>query len=101
MNPLTLRFEAGEVEGEGQDCIGPFTFAGIYTDAGEVRLVKQYLGQHAVHYHGSLDEEGSVVGRWSVGPDWSGPFALMPMAEAVQGMAVATATSAEVSAPWK
>jgi hypothetical protein len=42
MEPLMLKFAGGQVEGEGQDCVGRFTFAGEYTDAGGVSMVKQY-----------------------------------------------------------
>jgi hypothetical protein len=79
MDPLTLRFEGGRVEGEGRDCIGRFTFAGSYTNDGKVRLVKRYVGAHAVRYDGEADGEGAIVGRWSTGPDWFGPFALTPV----------------------
>ena len=27
-------------------------------------------------YLGSYDGEGTITGRWSIGPSWSGPFAL-------------------------
>lgn len=90
MEPLTLRFTDGHVEGEGQDCIGQFTFAGTYTDAGELSMVKQYTGGHAVQYNGRVEGEGEVVGRWSVGPDWFGPFALMPRIANVEQLPIAT-----------
>jgi hypothetical protein len=78
MEPLTLRFSEGRVEGEGQDCIGRFTFSGTYGADGEVSMVKQYIGQHAVRYEGRVDGEGAVVGTWTIGPAWFGPFALLP-----------------------
>jgi hypothetical protein len=90
MEPLTLRFTNGCVEGEGRDCIGQFAFAGTYTDAGELSMVKQYTGGHAVRYTGRVEGEGEVVGRWSVGPDWSGPFALRPIIADVGQLPIAT-----------
>ncbi len=79
MSPLTLRFAAGRVSGEGRDAVGPFTFDGEYDETtGAVRLVKQYLGKHAVLYVGHPDGEGSIAGTWSIGRFGSGPFLLRP-----------------------
>ena len=79
MRGLTLRFDSGRIDGDGDDIIGPFTFAGTYDDAGAVTLVKQYVGRHDVLYHGAYDGEGSIIGRWSISTLWSGPFALAPV----------------------
>ena len=68
MEPLVLRFTNGRVEGEGQDCIGPFTFAGTYTDVG-LTMLKRYVGGHSVRYDGRVEGEGEVVGRWSFSPE--------------------------------
>jgi hypothetical protein len=94
MEPLALRFADGRVEGEGQDCIGSFTFAGTYTDAGELSMVKQYTGGHAVRYEGRVDGEGEVVGQWSVSSDWFGPFALKPIIADVGQLPIATIPAA-------
>jgi hypothetical protein len=77
MRDLTLRFAEGVVEGEGRDVIGRFTFRGNYDDRGAVRMVKQYLGRHAVLYQGIYDGEGTIFGQWSIG-ELRGPFALSP-----------------------
>ncbi len=82
MEPLELRFDDGRVEGEGSDCIGRFTFAGTQS-GGVVRLVKQYIGKHSVNYLGRVDGEGVIVGQWTIGQEWSGPFALIPLIETV------------------
>jgi hypothetical protein len=79
MNELVLRFADGKVRGQGRDCIGRFTFQGRYDDRGSVTLVKQYLGRHQVLYQGTYDGEGTLFGRWSIGEEWSGPFALSPV----------------------
>ncbi|QJW94079.1 hypothetical protein [Frigoriglobus tundricola] len=80
MEPLTLRFAAGAVTGDGRDVVGPFTFFGEYDEAtGEVRMAKQYLGKHCVLYVGRPDGEGSIQGTWSIGPFGSGPFLLRPV----------------------
>ncbi len=79
MEPLELRFENGRIEGEGRDCVGPFTFSGQYTENGAVVLVKQYLERHAVMYQGQHDGEGTIFGQWSIGEYYSGNFALTPL----------------------
>jgi hypothetical protein len=79
MHNLVLRFAEGTIEGEGRDCIGPFTFCGTYDEHGSVRLVKQYIGGHRVLYQGTYDCEGTIFGRWSIDTVWSGPFAMTPV----------------------
>jgi hypothetical protein len=79
MGPLVLRFRDGEIEGEGRDVIGPFTFTGRYDDHGAIRMVKQYLGRHQVLYRGTYDGEGTIFGEWSIPPFSSGAFALSPV----------------------
>lgn len=79
MGPLVLRFADGRIEGEGRDVIGPFVFEGEYDAQGAIRMVKQYLGRHQVIYTGTYDGEGTIFGRWSIPPFWSGPFALSPV----------------------
>ena len=61
MTAFLLRFEAGEVSGEGRDVVGPFQFTGAYdTRTGTVALMKQYLGKHRVVYRGQPDGEGCI-----------------------------------------
>lgn len=79
MRELVLRFADDEVTGEGRDCIGPFTFRGQCDAAGAVTLVKQYIDRHQVMYRGLHDGEGTIFGRWSIGPFSSGTFALAPV----------------------
>src|SRR5262249_28824330 len=76
MYNLTLRFEDGAIEGEGEDCIGAFTFHGFHDTQGHVSMVKQYLGKHRVEYVGTYDGEGTIFGTWFIPPVWTGPFAL-------------------------
>ncbi len=78
MEPLTLQFAAGRVRGEGVDCIGPFTFAGTYSDDGVVQMTKQYIGRHWVRYEGRVEGEGAIVGRWFIPPVSSGAFGFSP-----------------------
>jgi hypothetical protein len=78
MDDLTLHFNGAAVTGEGVDCVGAFTFEGECSDDGTVRLVKQYVGRHAVLYEGVHDGEGTILGRWVIDPYWSGAFALSP-----------------------
>jgi hypothetical protein len=78
MHDLELHFADGVVRGRGRDIIGRFTFQGTYDNQGGVLMTKQYLGRHTVLYHGQYDGEGTIFGRWSIGTEWSGPFALAP-----------------------
>src|SRR5262245_40832543 len=65
MGPLVLRFHDGQIDGEGRDIIGPFTFTGEYEENGVIRMVKQYHGKrtHQVFYHGTYDGEGTIFGE--------------------------------------
>ena len=73
---LTLRLGDGLIDGEGDDCIGPFTFQGHYDSRGKVVMVKQYIGKHSLIYEGDYDGEGTIFGQWSYSPLWTGAFAL-------------------------
>jgi hypothetical protein len=80
MTPFFLHFAEGRVEGKGKDIVGRFVFTGEYdTSTGQVRLVKQYLGRHRVLYVGQPDGEGSILGKWYIGPHHEGPFMMRPM----------------------
>src|SRR5262249_17501060 len=68
MTAFALRFDRGVITGEGRDMVGRFVFSGNYDEStGAVRMVKQYLGKHAVLYVGHPDGEGSIQGTWSIG----------------------------------
>lgn len=86
MTEFQLRFEAGEIEGEGRDVIGPFTFEGAYdVKTGEVVMKKHYIERHDVFYRGRPDGEGCITGTWRIGEDWSGPFLLRPVVRRPRG----------------
>ena len=86
MTPFTLQFAAGRVTGEGRDVVGRFTFSGEYDEAtGAVRLVKQYVGKHAVLYVGQPDGEGSIQGTWTISKYETGPFLLRPRVQKPRG----------------
>src|SRR5438445_909458 len=75
MTAFSLRFEAGEVSGEGRDVVGPFTFTGAYDiRTGTLAMVKQYRGKHRVAYRGQPDGEGCIAGTWTIGDALSGSF---------------------------
>lgn len=78
MEDLLLSFADGRIQGTGRDCIGLFTFAGDYNAQGAIRILKQYVGRHAVLYHGQYDGEGTIHGVWTVEGIVYGPFALTP-----------------------
>lgn len=79
MEDFELRFAEGRIEGEGWDVVGSFVFRGQYDDKGSVRMVKQYLGAHKVHYKGAYDGEGTIFGEWTILGFDKGPFALTPV----------------------
>ena len=91
MRNLVLEVDAaGKMSGSGDDCVGPFTITG--TVSAEVRLVKQYLGRHALLYVGTNSGEG-IFGTWKI-PGvpmipglTSGRFALFPKRESSAGCA--------------
>jgi hypothetical protein len=78
MHGFSLMFVEGEISGEGLDILGRFTFSGSYASDGVIKMVKQYLGKHAVFYTGTYDGEGTIFGEWMVAPGIVGPFALQP-----------------------
>ena len=76
MHDVVLRFSDEAIEGGGHDIVGRFTFAGQIGAGGAVTMIKQYIGRHEVLYQGQYDGEGTIHGRWSIGPHESGPFVL-------------------------
>jgi hypothetical protein len=68
MLELRIRFQDGTIRGSGVDIIGPFKFTGRISTNGRVIMVKRYIGQHRVDYVGSYDGEGTMWGRWRIGP---------------------------------
>ena len=80
MRGFELHFAAGEITGSGRDMVGTFTFAGQYdARTGRVVMVKQYHLKHRVMYDGMPDGEGSIVGTWNIGKDWTGSFLIRPV----------------------
>lgn len=69
MSPLTLSWDdEGQLLGDGEDAVGPFVLLGRSDEQG-VRIVKQYVGRHAVDYLGTYDGEGTLRGTWRIGDD--------------------------------
>jgi len=68
-----MAFADGKVRGAGRDVVGEFLFNGTISSAGDVIMVKQYIGRHSVNYTGKYDGEGLMQGRWSLGP-FGGPW---------------------------
>jgi hypothetical protein len=96
---LTLRLGDGQITGEGHDCIGPFTFEGHYDSLGKILMVKQYIGKHSLIYEGDYDGEGTIFGRWSYSPSWTGAFALKFEAADIHSEEAAVESVAEYSEP--
>jgi hypothetical protein len=69
MLDLKIGFSDGQIAGLGRDIIGSFTFSGSLSEAGQVGMVKQYIGKHRVAYIGSYDGEGTMWGHWQIGID--------------------------------
>ncbi len=81
MHDLVLEVNPiGMVTGEGEDCVGSFTFYGRFRLDGSVSLVKQYLGRHRVYYKGTNSGEG-IFGTWHIPAFGLGKFALCPVAD--------------------
>lgn len=61
---------SGLIEGSGTDEVGAFTFNGSFSPNEPVcRIFKQYIGQHAIYYQGTLDNTGSnIEGFWGFKP---------------------------------
>jgi hypothetical protein len=81
MDDFVLRFDHWDITGHGRDIVGRFTFSGEFDDTGRVELIKQYHKKHAVHYEGMPDGEGCIMGVWTIGPLYRGPFLMQPVIE--------------------
>jgi hypothetical protein len=60
----------GLIKGRGSDPVGEFTFEGSFnTQTPECRILKQYIGKHAIYYQGQLNhQDGTVNGAWGFQP---------------------------------
>jgi len=67
MLDLRIQVAEGRIVGSGSDMVGPFTFSGTLSEAGQVGMLKQYIGGHRVDYVGSYDGEGTMWGHWRIG----------------------------------
>ena len=92
---LVLAFGGGRVDGSGDDSVGPFSIRGTYdVDTGDVSLRKQYVGAHAVDYHGYAEHEHGIWGVWNILRFTPGGFHLWP-----RSLGDATAQRAEKQEP--
>ena len=63
---VDLRFQGGELWGEGRDWVGRYTVRGTYDPAaGRCEWTKQYLGKHSVSYLG-YNEGNGIWGVWEI-----------------------------------
>lgn len=64
----------GVIKGEGADQIGAFTYEGQCSHTeNKCYITKQYTGQHAVFYEGTIDTaNGTVHGTWGFQPGQPG-----------------------------
>ena len=74
MTSLIIEFEKGQLAGSGEDIVGRFVLNGQIQGT-NIGFRKQYVGKHAIDYHGTSDGEGGYFGDWSfdghVGGKWS------------------------------
>ena len=61
---LQLTFTNGRIFGSGTDVVGPFEMNGELQEV-KIYLLKQYIGRHAIEYHGLSIGEGAYSGTWS------------------------------------
>jgi hypothetical protein len=83
MKEFELHFRPdGTISGHGVDVVGRFVFSGDWEPkTGRVDMTKQYLKKHQVHYTGTPDGEGSILGTWTIdyaGFRDTGPFGMSP-----------------------
>jgi hypothetical protein len=63
---LDLTFNGGQLQADGSDAVGPFTFHGDYDRSdGKCRWIKYYHGRHEVTYSGVNEGEG-IWGVWEI-----------------------------------
>jgi hypothetical protein len=76
---LLLTFSKGEMTGEGRDWVGAYTVQGRYSlTTGGCHWTKQYVGRHAVIYHGFNEGKG-IWGKWEIGSErFHGGFHIWP-----------------------
>jgi len=68
----TMVWENCIIKGGGHDVVGTFTWNGSYS-SDKARVVKQYIGAHAVLYEGI--RKGCIFqGHWSIGPNQKDSF---------------------------
>ncbi|MEO1448795.1 MAG: hypothetical protein AAFV07_04665 [Bacteroidota bacterium] len=76
MEGLMMQIEGGVVTGSGYDVVGMFTFEGSIDDAGNVSMIKTYMGKHAVGYQGMFDGNRRMSGLWKI--HWmAGPWEIL------------------------
>jgi len=91
---LHLTFRQGVMSGAGSDAIGRFAIRGRYdAEEREAWWSKQYLGGHAVYYHGYREIKG-IWGTWDI-HGWTGGFHIWPRREGEE-LAESVAAEADV-----
>jgi len=75
---LMLEFAAGQMNGNGNDDIGPFLIKGRYDASNrECYWTKSYVGRHDVFYRGFREGKG-IWGVWEIGHIGRGGFHIWP-----------------------
>ena len=55
-----------QIQGRGRDEVGEFEINGDFRPNGQVNFIKQYIGQHNVHYEGQYDGVRIISGQWKI-----------------------------------
>jgi hypothetical protein len=77
---LNLRFQKGQMDGEGADGLDFFRISGVYDPAKmECSWVKIYPTRPPVNYHGYREGKG-IWGQWTL-PQAKGGFHIWPLSE--------------------
>ncbi len=78
---MKLGFGNGQMNGEGEDEIGPFFISGHYSEIEkECLFVKAYVGAHTVNYRG-FREDKFIYGTWRLNNECTGGFKLWPLSD--------------------
>lgn len=93
---LTLRFSGSNIDGGGNDPVGAFSIAGIFSEETQRVLFTKTYRTHQVEYSGQWDGH-FIFGRWTIQDDYYteiGDFEIWPE-EANEMVEVGAATVGE------
>jgi hypothetical protein len=94
---LELKFQDGQIRGEGRDRVGMFILRGTYQiEDGRCHWAKRYIGKHDVLYAGYNEGRG-IWGTWEItDPACKGGFHIWPIREGASGPELDTSESVDL-----